>query len=152
MQLTLANTLLFLSLLGLSSAAPAPEPAITNQATYTVGPVPTGLPKTCSKYLEDPKLCYTATTTETVAPSICPMIKCVEPTGHVVCPPYIKVTTVEVPCSTDCCPKTPTATVTATADCPGCTAECVVPTTTVTATTGVCGGITVGPLPSATTH
>ncbi len=43
--------------------------------------------------------------------------------------------------STDCCPTTPTATVTKKAACPTCVTGCVIPTDTVTVTTG-CGKAT----------
>ncbi|KAK4044199.1 hypothetical protein C8A01DRAFT_31807 [Parachaetomium inaequale] len=128
MQLSLSNSLLFLGLVGISSAAPAGQD-IT---------LPGGLPPTCIGFVDGAvktPSCYTATTTKTVTPSICPLIKCVAPTDPIMCPMYIKVTTVAVPCSTDCCPQTPTATVTKSA-CPTCTTGCVIPTQTVTVTTG----------------
>jgi len=129
MQLSLSNTLVFLGLLSISSAAPAGQ---------DIDPVtfPTALPPTCIGFGTKPSACYTATTTKTVTPTICPLIKCVPPTDPIMCPMIIKVTTVAVPCSTDCCPHTPTATVTEKGKCPGCTTGCVVPTETLTVTTG----------------
>ncbi|KAH6632171.1 hypothetical protein F5144DRAFT_244329 [Chaetomium tenue] len=128
MQLTLSSTLVFLGLLGISSAAPAGQ----DIDPVTFG---TALPSTCVGWGTKPT-CYTATTTTTAVPTICPMIKCVAPTDPIMCPMVIKVTTVSVPCSTDCCPRTPTATVTEKGRCPGCTTGCVIPTHTVTVTTG----------------
>jgi len=63
------------------------------------------------------------------------------------CPMYIKVTSVTVPCSTDCCPHTPTATVTNRV-CPGCPTGCVIPTETITVTSG-CKKTTGIPVPTA---
>jgi hypothetical protein len=126
MQLSLSNTLLFLGLLGISSAAPAGQ---------DIDPVtlPGELPPTC---IGNANMCYTATITKTATPTICPMLKCVKPTKPIVCPAIISVTTTSVPCSTDCCPHTPTATVTEKGRCPGCTTGCVIPTFTSTVTTG----------------
>ncbi|KAK3294472.1 uncharacterized protein B0H64DRAFT_443553 [Chaetomium fimeti] len=124
MQLSLSNSLVFLGLLGISSAAPAGQ---------DIDPVtlPGELPPTCIGHK-----CFTATTTKTVSPTICPLALCVPPTSPIACPAIIHITTTKVPCSTDCCPTTPTATVVATGDCPGCTASCVIPTSTSTVTTG----------------
>ncbi|AEO66531.1 2a966bb7-59bd-4934-9aa4-07e17b4d67a6 [Thermothielavioides terrestris] len=127
MQVSLSNTglLLVSMLVGISSAAPAP-PEVT---------LPSGLPPTCIRFdngvLQTPS-CYTATVT--TVPLDCPRIEC--PTQNIYCPLYIKETTVAVPCSTDCCPTTPTHTVTT--KCPGCKTGCVIPTETITVTTG-CG-------------
>ncbi|KAK4096539.1 hypothetical protein N658DRAFT_394447, partial [Parathielavia hyrcaniae] len=129
MQLSIANNqLLFLGMLaGICSAAPAPQ---DGSPIVTIGPRP---PSTCLEYYKT-TTCYTATTTTTVIPRICPAIKC-EPT-RIICPPYIKITTTSIPCSTDCCPRTPTQTVTTKAPCPTCPTGCVVPTETYTVTTG----------------
>ncbi|KAK1836813.1 hypothetical protein QBC39DRAFT_367019 [Podospora conica] len=131
----------------LGAAAPAPadadistgglvvggiNPDTSNQAgTLTLNPnlptnivFPSGMltpfPATCGM---NPK-CYTHTVR---AP---PKTGCPAPTD-VMCPMYIKVTSVKVPCATDCCPTTKTATVTA-----SCTKGCQVPTETVTVQTG----------------
>ncbi|KAK4227189.1 hypothetical protein QBC38DRAFT_478545 [Podospora fimiseda] len=122
MQLS-ANNLFFLSLLfGACSAAPAPQ-GYTDLPILTVPQFP-GAPITAS--------CYTATTT--VTRSSCTRTKCPVPTKPIACPAVIHVTTIEVPCHNDSCPKTTTKT--ATAKCPGCTTGCVIPTHTETVTTG----------------
>ncbi|KAL1836503.1 hypothetical protein VTJ49DRAFT_5061 [Mycothermus thermophilus] len=123
------------------SAAPAADAAIT---------LLPGLPPTC--YLKaDGSLqtssCYTHTTTTTVVPKDCPPIKCLPPTNPIACPAVIKITSVPVPCSTNCCPSTPTQTVTKKI-CPTCITRCVIPTETVTYTTG-CPKETIGPIITA---
>ncbi|KAK4150160.1 hypothetical protein C8A00DRAFT_37250 [Chaetomidium leptoderma] len=112
---------------------------------------PGALPPTCIGFVDGTiktPSCYTATTTTTVVPTTCPLIKCAAPTDPIMCPMYIKVTTTSVPCATDCCPKTPTATVTK-KKCPSCTTGCVIPTITSTVTTGckttIGGIVTAGP-------
>ncbi|KAK0744049.1 hypothetical protein B0T18DRAFT_431201 [Schizothecium vesticola] len=87
----------------------------------------TPFPATCGM---NPK-CYTHTVR---AP---PKTGCPAPTD-VMCPMYIKVTSVKVPCAqvplprcTDCCPTTKTKTLTA-----SCTKGCQIPTETVTVQTG----------------
>ncbi|KAK3323805.1 hypothetical protein B0T19DRAFT_426971 [Cercophora scortea] len=75
--------------------------------------------------------CYTRTATTTPSAG-CPKLNC--PNLDLVCPALIKVTTTEIPCSTDCCPKTPTKYITT--SCAGCATGCVIPTETVTVTTG----------------
>ncbi|KAK4125646.1 hypothetical protein N657DRAFT_642388 [Parathielavia appendiculata] len=130
MQLSLlSDNLLFLGMLVvICSAAPAAEndaPALT---------LPGRLPSTCIDYSKTTS-CFTATTTTTVTPRDCPKIKCQVPTDPIACPAYIKITTTAVPCSTDCCPRTPTKTVTK-KQCPTCTTGCVIPTETYTVTTG----------------
>ncbi|KAL2020453.1 hypothetical protein VTK56DRAFT_8419 [Thermocarpiscus australiensis] len=124
MQLSLpANTLLLWGLLtGICAAAPAPQDAANGD-----------LPPTCTKFPDGAIVtpsCYTYTLTTT--PIKCPSLPCPTQTGPIVCPQLVKVTTISVPCSTDCCPVTPTEYVTN--SCPGC--GCVIPTATVTVTTG----------------
>ncbi|KAL2261337.1 hypothetical protein VTK26DRAFT_4385 [Humicola hyalothermophila] len=135
MHLSLStNGLLVLGLLSsISSAVPAPQLDIGNPPILTL---PGGLPPTCVGFqdgvIKTPD-CYTATTT--VDPTKCPITHCPTPTGLILCPQYIKLTTISVPCSTDCCPTTPTHTVTD--KCPGCPGTtCVIPTSTITVTTG----------------
>ena len=73
--------------------------------------------------------CYTYTTSTTPSECRCTMAP------EVMCPMYIKVTTVGVPCHNTCCPKTPTKTVKA---CPTmCNPKaCTIPTETYYTTTG----------------
>ncbi|KAK3318176.1 hypothetical protein B0H66DRAFT_227070 [Apodospora peruviana] len=107
-------------------------PADADLASITIiDPRPTQtLPKSCS-LVAFPPPCYTHTTTTSKCPTKpdCSTVS----TPHA-CPLVIKVTTISVPCSTDCCPTTPTKYVTA--PCPGCLTSCVIPTITSTVTTG----------------
>ncbi|KAK3984719.1 hypothetical protein QBC44DRAFT_362910 [Cladorrhinum sp. PSN332] len=127
MQLS-ANNLFFLNLLfGACSAAPAPQQEFYSDLPILTVPIPfPGRPITAST------TCYTASTT--VTPESCSKTKCPVPTNPIACPAVIRVTTIEVPCHNDSCPKTTTKT--ATAKCPGCKTGCVIPTWTETVTTG----------------
>ncbi|KAK9771233.1 putative VWFC domain-containing protein [Seiridium cardinale] len=72
--------------------------------------------------------CFTYTSTTT--PASCPSCAA---DSTLVCPLFIRVTTTSVPCSTDCCPTTPTAYVDG--PCPTC-GQCNIPTETTVQTTG----------------
>ncbi|KAK3897096.1 hypothetical protein C8A05DRAFT_39353 [Staphylotrichum tortipilum] len=131
MHLTSNNLVLLGMLLGLCSAAPAPAPVEIDDPGFSL------LPPTCIGFVDGAiktPTCFTATTITTVTPSTCVKPKCTN--GPIACPMYIKLTTTSVPCSTDCCPKTPTATITKKIPCPTCTTTCVIPTQTITVTTG----------------
>ncbi|KAK4251338.1 hypothetical protein C7999DRAFT_28068 [Corynascus novoguineensis] len=150
MQPTLRNSFLFLGLMGICSAAPAGQ-----DINLPVLTLPEPLPSTCYGVVDGvvkTPSCYTATVTKTVKPTkptSCPQYECPPPKDDpIMCPMYIKVTSVAVPCSTDCCPSTPTSTVTTTS-CPRCTTSCVIPTETITVTTG-CKTTTELPWPTAT--
>ncbi|KAG7287533.1 hypothetical protein NEMBOFW57_007045 [Staphylotrichum longicolle] len=132
MHFSTTNSLVFLGVLaGVCSAAPAPAEA---DPVFSFIDLPPSCIGFANGAIKTPS-CYTATTTKTVVPTSCPKIKCAVPSDPIMCPMYIKVTSVAVPCSTDCCPKTPTATVTKKV-CPTCTTGCVIPTETYTVTTG----------------
>ncbi|KAK1752252.1 hypothetical protein QBC47DRAFT_405455 [Echria macrotheca] len=136
-------------LLGLGSAAPAPaDPVLTLLPTAlptSLPPILTkpgsggsgGIPATCTSVVKGttvgPK-CHTHTTTLTSQ-------GCRAPTG-IACPMYIKVTTISVPCNTECCTAKPTKTVRK-----SCPTGCVIPTETVTVTTG-CPVLTPFPVPT----
>ncbi|KAI1749883.1 hypothetical protein F4782DRAFT_285116 [Xylaria castorea] len=99
--------------------------------------------------------CYTRTSL--VPPASCPTLSCApRPTDHV-CPMYIKVSSMTVPCATDCCPTTSTvyqelisaaaatgssSSSSATLPCPTCDA-CPIPTEWITYTTGCAGTPTI---------
>ncbi|KAI0840965.1 hypothetical protein F5Y06DRAFT_234399 [Hypoxylon sp. FL0890] len=83
--------------------------------------------------------CYTYT--RTVPSSTCPTLSCAPRPTDVFCPEIIKISSVTVPCSTDCCPTTSTSYV-ANGGCPTC-AECPIPTQWVTYTTGCPGTPTI---------
>ncbi|KAK3353263.1 hypothetical protein B0T25DRAFT_518368 [Lasiosphaeria hispida] len=124
------------------------------------------IPESCNSVVRGkPKgpSCYTATATTTKcklnpAPlsrcrplmlnvtASCPKLKCAAPT-NIMCPAYIKLETLEVPCANDCCPNTKTKTVTKA--CSTCATGCVIPTQTVTQTTGCGVNPTLVPLPTA---
>ncbi|KAI0014402.1 hypothetical protein F4779DRAFT_9177 [Xylariaceae sp. FL0662B] len=110
-----------------------PSPTLPGHCSTTVDDFPhsTGSVKTHS--------CYTYTRT---APSpTCPTLSCPPKASDVACPLYIKVSSVTVPCSTDCCPSTSTSYV-STGACPTC-ARCPVPTQWITYTTGCPGTPTI---------
>ncbi|KAI0132666.1 hypothetical protein BJ170DRAFT_257166 [Xylariales sp. AK1849] len=108
-----------------------------------------GGPITCSPTATQPASCYTTvddfahntgwvkghscyTYHKTTPSAACPTTSCIrDPT--IACPLYIKVSTIQVPCSTDCCPVTPTAYVDG--PCPPCK-QCSIPTEYITETTG----------------
>ncbi|KXJ92440.1 hypothetical protein Micbo1qcDRAFT_204421 [Microdochium bolleyi] len=134
----------------LKSSYAAPPPPVTAvpgsppPSTIVPGcPAPTvppqwdiGLPESCFDPLAIKTPCFTWTTT---APAVtCPHIHCAPPAPTQVCPLYLKVSSTTVPCSTDCCPFTPTATYSCGA-CPSCD-PCRVPTELTVFTTGCAGG------------
>ncbi|KAK0637075.1 hypothetical protein B0T17DRAFT_504454 [Bombardia bombarda] len=115
------------------SAASAADQVQADAAMITPHPM---LPKSCTTWFRRPPAfsthsCYTYT--ETTTPRFCPKQQCPIQTD-LVCPQYIVVTTLNVPCNTNCCPVTPT--VYSTKTCPGCPKGCVIPTVTDTITTG----------------
>ncbi|KAK1764740.1 hypothetical protein QBC33DRAFT_561421 [Phialemonium atrogriseum] len=125
---------IFLQFLSFSTAIPTEVwPRVTVQ---TPTPTPTSssplLPSHCTTRFWDDEHstealktpdCYTFTR---LAED--PACQCA-PAADVMCPMIISVTTVDVPCSTDCCPTTPTATVaTCASSCD--TRRCTVPTQT----------------------
>ncbi|RYP19295.1 hypothetical protein DL767_009684 [Monosporascus sp. MG133] len=81
-------------------------------------------------------VCYTHTVTAPAAS--CPTLSCPPPATDQVCPMYIKVSSTTVPCSTNCCPTTPTTTVSS-GECATCD-PCHIPTEWITYTTG-CPGV-----------
>ncbi|KAI1386406.1 uncharacterized protein F4822DRAFT_409980 [Hypoxylon trugodes] len=83
--------------------------------------------------------CYTYT--RTVQSAACPVPTCPSPDPDQICPEYIKVSKVTVPCSTDCCPTTSTTYV---SDGPCSTCDpCHIPTQWITYTTGCAGTPTI---------
>ncbi|KAL1843707.1 hypothetical protein VTK73DRAFT_2788 [Phialemonium thermophilum] len=118
MRLFLAS--LFSTLLStwLCAAAPGPLATITSD-----------LPASCT---EKPVSCYTRT--HTTSSENCPRINC-PMASRLICPMYISITSLPVPCSTDCCPSTPTHYVTHSC-VTTCPTACVIPTETVEVTTG----------------
>ncbi|KAI3316605.1 hypothetical protein HD806DRAFT_423053 [Xylariaceae sp. AK1471] len=76
--------------------------------------------------------CYTFTSV--VPAATCPTLSCAPPPTGQVCPLYIKVSSITVPCATDCCPTTST-TYEAAGPCPTCS-SCPIPTEWITYTTG----------------
>ncbi|KAI1083449.1 hypothetical protein F5B20DRAFT_406610 [Whalleya microplaca] len=109
-----------------STSKPTPTPTLPGHCSTTIDDFEhtTGYVKTHS--------CYTYT--QTVPSPPCPTLSCPPRPTDAICPLYIKVSSVTVPCSTDCCPTTPTSYVSKGA-CPTC-ANCVVPTQWITYTTG----------------
>lgn len=99
------------------------------------------VPSTALAYTEQPvttatstqkQECYTYT--ETRPDASCPTFY---RDPEVMCPMYVKIETIEVPCAISCCPTTPTAYVFR--PCP--TSEpCPIPTETLTYTTGCASG------------
>ncbi|KAI6091385.1 hypothetical protein F4821DRAFT_227046 [Hypoxylon rubiginosum] len=112
-----------------------------------ISPVVT-IPATCSTTIDDfphttasvkTHECYTY---EREAPSpTCPTLSCGPRPTDAICPLYIRVSSVTVPCATDCCPTTTTS-YQSTGACPTC-ADCVVPTQWITYTTGCAGTPTI---------
>ncbi|KAI3338653.1 hypothetical protein F4824DRAFT_499018 [Ustulina deusta] len=120
-----------------------PTPTVSQPSSYT-------LPQSCYTTFEDFRYhrtrvlthsCYTRTSFFPAGP--CPTLSCPRAsTGHV-CPLYIKVSTVTVPCATDCCPTTSTAyEPDNSAPCPTCD-PCLIPTEWITYTTGCVGTSTI---------
>ncbi|KAK1771537.1 hypothetical protein QBC33DRAFT_554698 [Phialemonium atrogriseum] len=132
MQFSTSVSNLLLGLMGAWSCAAAPAEQV-RQDTALITP----LPPTCTQKALS---CYTHTAFTTPECG-----KCTQPTD-LMCPMYIKVTTTQVPCSTNCCPTTPTHVVTR--SCLPCPTGCVIPTETVTQTTGC--RFTILPVASAT--
>ncbi|KAI1103101.1 hypothetical protein F4804DRAFT_244000 [Jackrogersella minutella] len=83
--------------------------------------------------------CYTYT--RTAPSSTCPTLSCPPRPTDEFCPQIIEVSSVTVPCATDCCPTTSTSYV-ATGACPTC-AACPIPTEWITYTTGCEGTPTI---------
>ncbi|RYP56196.1 hypothetical protein DL771_011983 [Monosporascus sp. 5C6A] len=117
-----------------------PEPAPTTQK-----PAAKLAPATCTTTYIDTAhstawtgihLCHTHTVTDAAAS--CPALSCPPPPTDLICPMYIKVSSTTVPCSTDCCPMTPTTTVSS-GKCVTCD-PCRIPTQWITYTTG-CPGV-----------
>ncbi|KAM7195334.1 hypothetical protein V8F20_007553 [Naviculisporaceae sp. PSN 640] len=136
MKFSLSSVLSLLFLGSNAVLAQDPTPVEATGILTVPKPLPT-LPRTC--LLQRP-LCFTATTTVTSRCAKETIKDC--PTAPIACPAVIRITTTEVPCKNDCCPRTPTHTVTA--PCIGCVTRCVIPTETVTVTTG-CGKPTIRP-------
>ncbi|KAI4870075.1 hypothetical protein F4820DRAFT_320078 [Hypoxylon rubiginosum] len=84
--------------------------------------------------------CYTYTR-EAPSPN-CPIPSCPPRVTDAICPQIIEVSSVTVPCATDCCPTTTTSYV-STAACPTCAGNCPVPTQWITYTTGCAGTPTI---------
>ncbi|KAI0537642.1 hypothetical protein GGR58DRAFT_501965 [Xylaria digitata] len=78
--------------------------------------------------------CYTQTSLFPAAP--CPTLSCPPIPTDLVCAEYIKVSSITVPCATDCCPTTSTVyKADYSAPCPTCD-PCRIPTEWITYTTG----------------
>ncbi|KAI1735766.1 hypothetical protein F4680DRAFT_297582 [Xylaria scruposa] len=100
--------------------------------------------------------CYTRTSL--IPPASCPTLSCAPRPTDQVCPLYIRVSSITVPCATDCCPTTSTvyresiaatttttttgAAASTTLPCPTCEA-CPIPTEWITYTTGCAGTPTI---------
>ncbi|KAI0171832.1 hypothetical protein GGR52DRAFT_443656 [Hypoxylon sp. FL1284] len=102
---------------------------------------PTALPGHCSTTIDDFEHTFATVKTHECfthtrpAPSpTCPLLSCRPPPTDAICPEIIRVSSVTVPCATDCCPTTSTKYV-STAACPTC-ADCPIPTQWITYTTG----------------
>ncbi|GAP86383.1 hypothetical protein SAMD00023353_1800220 [Rosellinia necatrix] len=126
-------------LLALSAAAPAET--VTPSCTTTATLAGQTLPATCYTTWDDwahttatvkTHECYTRTSV--IPDTTCPSLSCAAPPTDIVCPLSIRVSSVTVPCSTDCCPTT-TTTYAPTGPCPTCD-PCRVPTVWYTYTTG----------------
>ncbi|KAI1776893.1 hypothetical protein F4818DRAFT_362239 [Hypoxylon cercidicola] len=113
------------------------------------GPImPVSVPAHCSTTIDDfehtkatvkTHECYTYTR-EAPAPT-CATLSCASRPTDVICPLIIEVSSVTVPCATDCCPNTSTSYV-STGACPTC-ADCPIPTQWITYTTGCAGTPTI---------
>ncbi|KAI2637113.1 hypothetical protein GGS26DRAFT_588660 [Hypomontagnella submonticulosa] len=128
------------ALLALCNVAAA-APQATEVPTLTV-------PAACTTIIDDfehttaytkTHSCYTRTMT--VPSSSCPTYSCAARPTDAVCPQIIKVSSVTVPCATDCCPFTTTS-LEYKAPCPTC-ADCPIPTQWITYTTGCPGTPTI---------
>ncbi|KAI5917226.1 hypothetical protein F4810DRAFT_66084 [Camillea tinctor] len=127
-------------LLAVSNAAPAdtdlaatPSPTIPGHCYTTIDDFEhtTGTVKTHE--------CFTITST--VPAVTCPTLSCAPRPTDQMCPQYIKVSSVTVPCATDCCPTTPTV-YASNGPCPTCD-PCRIPTDLVSVTTGCPGTPTI---------
>ncbi|RYP44996.1 hypothetical protein DL768_008610 [Monosporascus sp. mg162] len=127
-----------------------PDPVPT-----TLKPVVKPLPPTCTTTYVDTAhwtawtgthVCYTHTVTAPDAS--CPTLSCAPPPTDLVCPMYIKVSSTTVPCSTNCCPTTPTTTVSS-GPCETCD-PCHIPTEWITYTTGCPGRPTITAVATST--
>ncbi|KAI0546053.1 hypothetical protein F4679DRAFT_558770 [Xylaria curta] len=166
-------------LLAISAAAPAEtniKPAPEYGYGYPHHPIITSTPtppQSISSSQTLPGSCYTTwddwehttatvktyqcyTRTSLIPPASCPTLTCAPRPTDQVCPLYIRVSSITVPCATDCCPTTSTVyrestttTTTPTTDastttlpCPTCEA-CPIPTEWITYTTGCTGTPTI---------
>ncbi|KAI0418487.1 hypothetical protein F5X98DRAFT_110976 [Xylaria grammica] len=130
-----------------STSTPAPAPAPT---TYPHTPLDPPLPGSCYTTTSDPThhrvsvqthSCYTQTSFFAAAP--CPTLSCKPPPTDLICPQYIKVSSLTVPCATNCCPTTTTVyEPDYAAPCPTCD-PCRIPTEWITYTTGCPGTPTI---------
>ncbi|KAI1492354.1 hypothetical protein F4809DRAFT_43109 [Biscogniauxia mediterranea] len=121
--------------------------AISNAALADSTPSPT-IPGHCYTTIDDfehttgtvkTHECFTVTST--VPAATCPTLSCAPRPTDQICPQYIKVSSVTVPCATDCCPTTPTV-LASSGPCPTCD-PCRIPTDWVTVTTGCPGTPTI---------
>ncbi|KAI0406207.1 hypothetical protein F4802DRAFT_559774 [Xylaria palmicola] len=126
---------------------PGPGHVITGVPTSPY-PTPPTLPGSCYTTWDDfehstatvkTHECYTRTSLVPSAP--CPTLSCAQRPSDLVCPLYIKVSSVTVPCATDCCPTTSTVYKPA-GPCPTCD-PCRIPTEWYTYTTGCVGTPTI---------
>ncbi|KAI1192178.1 hypothetical protein F5B17DRAFT_2963 [Nemania serpens] len=141
-----------------------PSTHTTEPSTHTTEPPPSSsstwsslLPESCYSTWEDeehstttllPHECYTHTSL--IPPTSCPKPTCPPPATDQVCPLYIKVSSVTVPCTTDCCPTTTTVLLQTSTDVPCEEAmatetcdPCHIPTEWVTYMTGCAGTPTI---------
>ncbi|KAH9891368.1 hypothetical protein F4778DRAFT_784961 [Xylariomycetidae sp. FL2044] len=147
------------ALFAVSNAMPQPSDLLTTPFTLTTtSPTPAAVPGSCYTTWDDfehetggVKGPERYTYTSIVPSSACPTLTCAPKETDRICPLYIKVSAVTVPCATDCCPTTPTvyasasasASATATAAaCPTCD-PCKIPTELITYTTGCPGTPTI---------
>ncbi|TGJ83772.1 hypothetical protein E0Z10_g4997 [Xylaria hypoxylon] len=143
-----------------------PTYPIASVPTYIVTPAPTRkstpltypyssldpLPGSCYTTFEDYKYtgatvkthpCYTQTSLFPAAQAPCPTLSCRPIPTDLVCPQYIKVSSLTVPCATNCCPTTSTVySADYSAPCPTCD-PCRIPTEWITYTTGCVGTPTI---------
>ncbi|KAI1302980.1 hypothetical protein F5Y03DRAFT_396201 [Xylaria venustula] len=125
------------------------SPASSTSSSSSSSSLPV-IPETCYKTITDYKhlrttvqthRCYTRTIHIPDAP--CPTLSCAPTSSDQICPFYIKVSSLTVPCATDCCPTT--STVSRPDDsvpCPSCD-PCRIPTEWITYTTGCVGTPTI---------
>ncbi|KAI1353713.1 hypothetical protein F5Y01DRAFT_312609 [Xylaria sp. FL0043] len=151
-QLAIAGYLL--ALISTTAATGAQSNSVLN---YAATPSPTTsqpsshtLPGSCYKTFDDIRhlrttvlthKCYTRTSSVPAAP--CPTLSCQPIPSDQICPLYIKVSSLTVPCATDCCPTTSTVyKPDDSAPCPTCD-PCRIPTEWITYTTGCPGTPTI---------